>query len=84
MRQATVIGRLPMDRVLTETDFPARRGGGLKPGDTRKVESMLSEAWRLDEHVVRHHVWANLRGLATRADALDRLPGSVADIIDSV
>jgi TatD DNase family protein len=80
----TILSRLPLDRVLTETDFPARRGGGRRPGDTGAVEAMLGEAWGAGPQETRHRVWANLRRLSARAQALDRLPEPLADLLEGV
>lgn len=79
-----IIGRLPIDRVLTETDYPARRAGGRKPGDTRRIESILATTWALPEIEVRRRIWANLRRLATSAGALDRLPEALVDRLEHV
>lgn len=80
----SILSRLPNDRILTETDFPARQGGGRRPGDTAAIEATLRDAWNLDAGPCRHRVWANLRRLATRAGALDRLPDSLADLLETV
>jgi TatD DNase family protein len=82
--RANIIARLPIDRVLTETDYPARRAGGRKPGDTRRIESILATAWALPDVVVRRQVWSNLRRLATSAGALDRLPEALVDRLEHV
>lgn len=82
--KTSIIGRLPVDRVLTETDYPARRPGGRKPGDTRGIESILATVWALPEGVVRRNIWSNLRRLATSAGALDRLPEALVDLLEHV
>ena len=79
-----VLNRLPPDRVLTETDFPAARPGARRPGDTRAIEHRLGALWKTDPEVTRHRVWVNLRRLATRAEALDRLPEALADALVAV
>jgi TatD DNase family protein len=81
---AEIIGRLPKERVLTETDFPARRAGARKPGDTAKIEAILQDRWGMGHAGVRSQLWLNLRRLATSAHALDRLPGPLVDILESV
>lgn len=82
--KVAMLSRVPRDRVLTETDFPAARGGARKPGDTTKIEAMLGELWGTDVLATRHVIWANLRRLATRAQALDRLPEPLADLLEAV
>lgn len=80
----SVLARIPAERVLTETDFPARKAGGRRPGDTTKVEAVLGEHWGMTAQAVRTQIWSNLRRLAVRAGALDRLPAPLADLLDSV
>lgn len=79
-----IIGRLPADRVLTETDFPARWAGGRKPGDTAGIESILGVSWGLPVAAVRQNIWSNLRRLATSVGALDRLPYALVDTLEWV
>lgn len=79
-----VLARLPSDRVLTETDFPASRAGGRRPGDTSQIETILAEHWQTTPQATRHRLWANLRRLATRAEALDRLSEPLADLLEAV
>lgn len=78
----TVLARIPDDRILTETDSPARRGGGRRPGDTIAVEHLLTQHWNLTPQATRQRLWTNLRRLATRAEALDRLPGPLAEFVE--
>jgi TatD DNase family protein len=80
----SVLSRVPRDRVLTETDFPAARGRARRPGDTEEIEAVLRGLWGTDASATRHVVWANLRRLATRAHALDRLPEPLADLLEAV
>jgi len=80
----SLIDRIPADRLLPETDFPASRAGERRPGDTTKIEALLSEDWETAPQTTRHRLWVNLRRLATRAGALDRLPEPLGDILESV
>lgn len=82
--QPTVLARLPAERLLTETDFPASRAGGRRPGDTRRAEDLLGRHWKMSAQATRHRLWANLRRLATRAGALDRLSEPLADLLEDV
>lgn len=72
---------LPADRVLPETDFPARQTRAKRPADTAPAEKALADAWGIDLDEVRLRCWRNLRGLATKAHALDRLPDALADLL---
>ena len=80
--KSSVLKRLPVERVLTETDFPARRGGGRRPGDTKAIEAIIGETWGVSASEVRNRVWSNLRRLATAAGALDRLPVDLVDLLE--
>jgi TatD DNase family protein len=72
-----VLAGLPMDRVLTETDFPAAsKTGAKKPGDTAGIEARLAKLWDFEPDHVRHQVYRNLRDLARSTALLDRIrPG---------
>lgn len=75
------IRRLPRDRVLCETDFPARKVRARKPADTGRVELLLSQAWNTSPEEVRAATWWNLRKLSERSGAIERLPERVADAL---
>lgn len=79
-----VLANIPLDRVLTETDFPARGTGSRRPGDTRRIEEQLAALHQMTVGEVRHRVWVNLRRLAVRAAVLDRLGDSLADLLLSI
>jgi TatD DNase family protein len=72
---------LPADRVLPETDFPARQTRAKRPADTAHVEQALADVWGISQNEVRTRCWLNLRELATKANALDRLPDMLADLL---
>lgn len=74
-----VLAVLPPDRVLSETDFPARKTLAGRPGDTTALETRLAAIWGTTQGRVRHQCWANLRRLAVHAGALDRLPAPLAE-----
>lgn len=75
------LAAIPRDRVLPETDFPAtrRRRGGGRPGDTTTVEDNLARLWNTPRALVRRQFYRNLRDLADRSGAIDRLPVPVVD-----
>jgi TatD DNase family protein len=75
------LSAMPRDRVLPETDFPAtrRRGGGKRPGDTTAVEDSLARLWNAPPDMVRRQFYRNLRDLADRSGAIDRLPEALVD-----
>lgn len=79
-----LIRAMPPDRILTETDFPARRTRARRPGDTMGVEVLLAEIWQVPQDVVRHRVWVNCKGLMMSTGAIDRVSDDLADHILSV
>ncbi|MGP5291994.1 TatD family hydrolase [Brachybacterium tyrofermentans] len=72
---------LPPERVLTETDFPARKVRARKPADTQRIEQLLSQVWGQTPEEVRARVWWNLRTLCERSGAIERLPEPIADTL---
>ena len=74
-----MLARIPLDRILTETDFPARATRSRRPGDTEPIEHALAEAHNMTVTEIRHRIWVNLRRIATRAEVLDRLGDTLAD-----
>jgi TatD DNase family protein len=77
------IRRIPIDRLLPETDYPstARRGGGRLPGDVANLAGRIGKMHGLDTDEVSYRWRRNLLALATRSGALDRLPEAVADAL---
>ncbi|OEV30465.1 hypothetical protein AN219_10740 [Streptomyces nanshensis] len=75
------IRQMPPERVLCETDFPARKIRARKPADTQRIEQLLSQIWDKTPEEVRARTWWNLRTLSERSGALERLPESVADTL---
>ena len=78
-----VLRRIPPDRILPETDFPAatRRGGGTKPGDTRKLEERVAGILGLPIDQIRRIWYRNLRDVAVASGAIERLPASLVDVL---
>ena len=73
---------LPRDRVLPETDFPAAgRRAGSRPGDTAALEARLATLWDMPVGEVRRQLYRNLRDVASRTGAIERLPETVADML---
>jgi hypothetical protein len=76
-----IIAGLPMDRVRPETDFVRPGLHGHQPGDTAAVVKRLAELWGVSTGAAQHQCWTNLRRLAVRSGALDRLPGATAQLL---
>ncbi|MFT4081395.1 MAG: TatD family hydrolase [Nocardioides sp.] len=72
---------LPQERVLCETDFPARKTRARKPADMQRIEQLLSQVWNKTPEEVRATTWWNLRTLSERSGAMERLPEPVADTL---
>jgi TatD DNase family protein len=70
---ATLVERLPRDRVLTETDYPftARQDPrAISPGAVYSAEAMLATAWSEDISSVRTAVWQNLGAVDSGANRI--------------
>ena len=77
-----VLDLLPIDRILTETDFPtARKRTGVRPGDVSTIEELLAEKHALAPEALRRRMLVNLRRIAVTSGAIDRLPMHVADTL---
>ena len=76
-----VVGAMPRDRVLTETDAPSiehgtgrsldvgeTRGRPLRPGELDATERKLAEIWGVDQAEVRSQLWRNLAQLESRVE----------------
>jgi TatD DNase family protein len=79
-----VLDALPVDRVLTETDFPHSQRSDKcadKPGGVQTIEDALANAWDVGRYEARRQVWTNLSVLcsATRTATLmpRRIQGSL-------
>jgi len=74
------IRQMPIERVLCETDFPARSPKARGPADVNAVEQLLSRAWKASVEEVPHATtWSNLRTLSEASGAIERMPGPVVD-----
>ena len=60
-RFASLLARIPGERILTETDGPFVDVHGRKaePGDVQGVLAALASAWRMSPHEVQQMVYAN-------------------------
>ncbi|HEY9411198.1 MAG TPA: TatD family hydrolase [Jiangellaceae bacterium] len=74
----TSLGRIPYERVLTETDFPASRAktGASRPGDVARIEDKLTKQYGSDS---RRLVWQNLAEVCRRSGATKRMPAAIQD-----
>lgn len=75
-----VLQRLPTDRLLPETDFPATSRRGVRaPGDISKLEARLASLRGETIEQTRWRWYRNLRALAVACGAIERLPEHLAD-----
>lgn len=72
------LGRMPYERVLTETDFPASRAKTVasRPGDVARIEGMLTKQYGSNS---RRLVWQNLAEVCRRSGATERMPVAIQD-----
>jgi TatD DNase family protein len=83
-RRPKIIGLLPQDRVLTETDFPySRRSDPAadRPAAVTTIEVRLMQEWDVDQLGLRRRLWRNLSELYERCELSERLPEAVQDIM---
>lgn len=80
LRHGDVLARLPLNRVLTETDHPFgdKAGGrGPRPGKVKIVEDALAVLHGVRPEEVRRIVWRNLAQLVRETKCGSLLPRSV-------
>lgn len=79
-----LLAAIPHDRVLPETDFPARQVRARIPGETRSLEKRLASAWQVSDEESRYQLWANLKHLTITSGAIETVSDSLADTLLSV
>ncbi|MDT7766912.1 MAG: TatD DNase family protein [Mycobacterium sp.] len=77
----TLIQAIPRDRVLPETDYPARKVSAQRPGHVEPLEERLSRLWQQGVQDVRYRLWHNLKKLSIDSGAIETLPDDIANII---
>lgn len=76
-----LIAAIPRDRILTETDFPARQVRALAPGATSSAEDVVGRIWRTSQNETRYQLWTNLKSVAIESGAIDAVSDSLADAL---
>ena len=74
-----ILGSLPRERVLAETDHPFGDRHGVhprQPGQVDIVEAALAEHWKEDVESVRRQVWRNLLDIAERTGTAMLFPAT--------
>lgn len=85
MSSLDVIDRIPVSRILPETDHPSgdRRTRGVKrPGGVAEVEKRLAQHYGLTEPEMRIQFWRNLRTLLDDVGARGRLGSEWQTVFD--
>lgn len=77
----TLIQAIPQDRVLPETDYPARKVHAQRPGHVEPLEERLGGLWNESVPDVRHRLWCNLKRLVIDSGAIETLPEHIADTV---
>lgn len=75
------IRAIPSDRILSETDFPARNVHARRPGDVIALEDRLAGVWGVTIQAVRQRLWLNLKKIAIDSGAIESLPDHIADTL---
>lgn len=84
LRDLALLDRIPLDRLLPETDHPdgdRRSRGPRRPGAVDDVEQALARRHGIDQSTLRHIYWQNLRRLTDEVGVGQLLPGRIAAIL---
>lgn len=75
-RRRDLLARIPLDRVLPETDHPFgdKGRGPRRPGEVRQVEAALAEAHHLSTKEIRKRTWQNLASIVRETRTSRLLP----------
>lgn len=87
VRRPEMIGGIPPERILTETDFPHSRGvdrRAVAPASVATIEAVLMSEWGLDEFELRRRLWRNVAALFQSCALLEHLPESIQDVLLTV
>lgn len=79
-----ILRAIPSDRILPETDFPARQVGARLPGEVTPLEQLLTRLWGTSVVDVRHRLWANLKAISTASGAIEFVSDELADVLLAV
>lgn len=87
VRSAELISRIPLDRILTETDHPdgdRRSKAPRRPGGVDSVEDALSLHHRIDRDELRLTMWRNLQRLTGDVGCSALLPTRISAILGAL
>ena len=72
-----VFSRIPLDRLITETDHPfgdRRNRASARPGNVASAERAIASEYGLDAAAVRTQMWSNMADLVGEAGCASLLP----------
>lgn len=80
VRRTDLLGLIPLDRLLTETDHPfgdRRSGAAARPGHVTTVEESLARQHGKAVATIRSAMWTNLARLVSETGCAQLLPRAV-------
>lgn len=86
LRHGHILGLLPRDRVLTETDHPfgdRHAAHPRRPGSVADVEKALTNRFGVKPDQMRRILWNNLANLVSNAGCAAQLPRSIRVLLAS-
>ncbi|WP_082486211.1 TatD family hydrolase [Frigoribacterium sp. Leaf186] len=86
VKYADDVAKIPLDRILTETDHPSGDRGALEPrqpGSVAGVEATLAAIYGVTDSDIRHQVWANFSRLVSETDCEALLPAPIRRMLSA-
>ena len=86
-RRTEILSRIPIDRLLTETDHPFGDRWGSNPrmpGRVSDVEMALGKQFRISAMDVRRRVWLNFSRLVRDVGCMNLLPDEIGSLLEQV
>ena len=83
-RQSKFRTRVPLERILVESDHGYRDPPAAIPCRIEWVEYLVAQQFKLDVKQVRQLVWRNLATIVRRTGTLDLLPASLATLVSGL
>ena len=86
VNRADLLARIPLERLLTETDHPFgdKRSKPQRPGNVVAVESAIAQHHELTRDAVRRQMWMNLATLVSMAKCGSLVPRAIRTYLASV
>ena len=86
VKRADILARIPLDRILTETDHPFgdRGARGRRPGAVASVEAQLASHYNVTADEIRQQMWSNLLSLIRATGTSTLLPRAVRLLLATI